>query len=106
MEKTEQKRLEARANILKALAHPTRLFIVETLAEKEECVCRLQEMIGADMSTVSKHLSLLKQAGIVDHEKRGTQVYYSLKVPCILNSLACAESVLEANATTQKELVR
>jgi ArsR family transcriptional regulator len=78
------------------MAHPTRLFIVEELSSGERCVCDLTEMVGADISTVSKHLSLLKNAGIVEDDKRGTQVFYSLKVPCVLNFFTCVESVLES----------
>jgi ArsR family transcriptional regulator len=97
-------RLKARARILKALAHPTRLFIVEALSRGEQCVCALQEQIGADMSTVSKHLSLLRSAGLVSDEKRGTQVFYTLQVPCVLNFLGCAEQVLRENAKKQLDL--
>ncbi len=84
---------EAKAKIIKAMGHPTRLFIVDVLSHKEHCVCKLTEMIGADASTVSKHLSILKAAGIVADEKRGLQVWYSLKVPCILNFFGCVEQV-------------
>lgn len=90
--------LNARAKVLKAMAHPTRLFIIEELAKGERCVCELTELIGADISTVSKHLSVLKQAGVVLDDKRGNQVFYSLRVPCILNFFGCVESVLETNA--------
>ncbi len=95
-DKTRQK-YKARAAIIKALAHPTRLFVVDELSKGERCVCDLTEMIGADISTVSKHLSVLKQAGIVEDEKRGLQVWYSLRVPCILNFFGCVEDVLKAN---------
>ena len=90
--------LDARAKVLKAMAHPTRLFIIEELGKEERCVCDLTEQIGADVSTVSKHLSVLKQGGIVFDEKRGNQVFYRLRVPCILNFFGCVESVLESNA--------
>ncbi|UCE65222.1 MAG: winged helix-turn-helix transcriptional regulator [Candidatus Zixiibacteriota bacterium] len=91
-------RFEERARVIKAMAHPSRLFIVEELAKKERCVRELTEMIGSDVSTVSKHLSVLREAGIVIDEKRGLQVYYSLKMPCILNFFGCVDSVLEAKA--------
>ena len=97
---------EARAKIVKAMAHPTRLFIVDVLANEEKCVCELTEMIGADVSTVSKHLSILKGAGIVRDDKRGSQVFYSLRVPCILNFFQCVESVLKANAEEQLRLIK
>ncbi|MEW5796176.1 MAG: metalloregulator ArsR/SmtB family transcription factor [Candidatus Zixiibacteriota bacterium] len=88
----------ARARIIKALAHPTRLLIVDQLARQERCVCELRDMVGDDVSTVSKHLTVLKQAGVVEDEKRGLQVWYRLRVPCILNFFGCVESVLQANA--------
>jgi len=97
--------LGARANVLKAMAHPTRLFIIEELEREERCVCDLTEQIGADVSTVSKHLSVLKQAGIVIDDKRGNQVFYRLRVPCILNFFGCVESVLEASARDQATLL-
>ena len=87
--------MEARARVMKALAHPTRLFIVDELSRGERCVCELTEGIGADMSTVSKHLSVLKGAGIVSDDRRGVQVFYRLRVPCILNFFGCVEAVLE-----------
>ena len=87
--------MEARAKVMKALAHPTRLFIVDELSRGERCVCDLTEKIGADVSTVSKHLSVLKGAGIVLDDKRGVQVFYRLRVPCILNFFGCVEAVLE-----------
>ena len=96
---TKQKSLfEARARIIKAVAHPTRLFIVDELSRVERCVNELTGMVGADTSTVSKHLSILKNAGLIKDEKRGTQVYYHLKTPCILNFFGCVESVLESSA--------
>jgi len=87
--------MEARAKVMKALAHPSRLFIVDELSRGERCVCELTEMIGADMSTVSKHLSLLKKTGVVLQERRGQQVFYRLRVPCILNFFGCVEAVLD-----------
>lgn len=98
MYQQRKNQLNARAKVLKALAHPTRLFIVEELAKAEHCVCDLTKLIGADVSTVSKHLSVLRQAGIVIDDKRGNQVFYRLRVPCILNFFGCVESVLESQA--------
>jgi ArsR family transcriptional regulator len=96
---------KARAKIIKAIAHPTRLFVLDELKRQERCVCELTEMIGADISTVSKHLSILKGAGIVQIDKRGTQIYYQLKVPCILEFVHCVEHVLKTNAKEHLALV-
>ena len=98
-------RYEARASIIKALAHPSRLFIVEELAQGKRCVCELTEKIGADASTVSKHLSILKNAGLVNDEKVGTSVYYELVTPCILNFFGCVENVMKSNAERHLELI-
>jgi len=98
-------RFEIRARIIKALAHPTRLFIVDELSRGEKCVCELTEMIGADMSTVSKHLSILKNAGIVRDEKHGTKVIYHLKTRCILHFFDCVESVLRSTVEEQTRLL-
>lgn len=72
-------------------------MIIDELSRGERCVCDLQELIGHDMSTVSKHLNVLKKAGLVEDERRGKNIYYRLKVPCILNFFHCIESVLDAN---------
>ncbi len=101
MNKIEWNRLQIQANVIKALAHPSRLFIVKELNKGERCVCELTEMIGSDTSTVSRHLTVLKNAGVVQDEKRGLQVFYSLRVPCILNFLGCVDAVLEANSQEQ-----
>ena len=93
MNKAVSQRCETRARILKALAHPSRLFIVETLARRPYCVCELRDMIGADISTVSRHLSILRNAGIVVDKKRGTQVIYTLTAECLLKFLSCVEAV-------------
>ena len=105
MDTKTQARFEARARIIKALAHPTRLFIVDVLSQEKKCVCKLTELIGADMSTVSKHLSVLKNAGIVQSEKHCSQVFYRLRMPCVLNFFSCVESVMRSLTEEQKELV-
>lgn len=97
-------RYEARARVFKALSHPSRLFLIDELCRGEKCVCELTEMVGADMSTVSKHLSVLKSAGLVRDERRGAQVYYQLKLPCVLRTLDCARGVVQASAEEQWKL--
>jgi ArsR family transcriptional regulator len=101
----ERKLYEAKARVLKALAHPVRLWMAEQLAGGERCVCELVNPLGLDFSTVSKHLAVMREAGIVAMEKRGKQVFYSLKVPCILGFMGCVEAVLKGNAQDQACLV-
>ncbi|KJS03600.1 MAG: ArsR family transcriptional regulator [Desulfobulbaceae bacterium BRH_c16a] len=97
MTEREKALVEAKANVFKALGHPTRLWMAERLAAGEQCVCELVVDVDVDFSTISKHLSILKQAGVVASEKRGKQVYYRLKVPCILNLMPCVETVIQAS---------
>ena len=92
MNALKQRDYEARARILKALAHPSRLMMVDELSRGERCVCELTALVGSDISTVSKHLSLLKSAGIVEREKRGLQVFYRLHAPCVLDFFGCLET--------------
>ncbi|HKL24788.1 MAG TPA: metalloregulator ArsR/SmtB family transcription factor [Desulfuromonadales bacterium] len=97
--------LAARATVLKAMAHPTRLYIIEELSRQERSVCDLTAQVGVDVSTVSKHLSVLRQAGIVSDDKRGNQVFYKLRVPCIMNFFDCVESVLAARSQEYAQLM-
>ena len=77
------------SEIFKALGHPTRLKMVYALSEGDLCVCDLQKLIGDSLPTVSRHLSVLKQAGIVDSHKDGLRIIYSLNFPCITTLLNC-----------------
>ena len=106
MDAKRQGMYEARARIIKALAHPARLAIVDELRSEPRCVREIQAVIGLDMSTVSKHLSVLKIAGIVQDEKRGVQVYYRLRCPCVVDFFECAEKVLMTTAKEQMRLLK
>jgi ArsR family transcriptional regulator len=106
MNATDRLRMAARARVLKAMAHPSRLLILEELSEKERCVNELTEMVGSDMSTVSKHLTVLQNTGLVQGCKRGTQVFYCLRVPCVLKFMDCVESVLKSNAAAHRACVK
>ena len=87
---------EARANIAKALAHKTRLEIIDILVEKgDKCVCELTEILNVSQSTVSKHLGVLKKAGIVDSQKEGLNVTYSLRTPCVKRFFNCIDQILQ-----------
>lgn len=94
------RQLQARADVFKALAHPTRLLILEELAGGERRVGDLTEIAGFDMSTVSKHLTVLKKAGVVADQKRGLEVWYWLCMPCVLSFFDCVAAVLKAQHLT------
>ncbi|PKN74499.1 MAG: transcriptional regulator [Candidatus Cloacimonetes bacterium HGW-Cloacimonetes-2] len=84
------------AGVMKALAHPTRLFIVEQLNEGERNVSDLTTMVGIDISTISRHLSILRQAGIITVRKYNNQMIYSLLCPCVLDMFRCVVQIRES----------
>ncbi len=90
----------ARARVIKALAHPARLLIVDELQGGPRCVCDLRAKVGSDISTVSKHLSVLRNAGIVQDDKRGVQVFYRLQCPCVIAFLKCIASMVRTAAAS------
>ena len=106
MDAKTQAKYEAPAKILKAMAHPARLLVLDELSKNgERCVCELTEMIGSDMSTVSRLLAPLKQAGLSEDEKRGQMVFYRLRVQCAMDFCNCIESVLTCNIECQRRLL-
>ena len=107
MDAKTQAKYDARAKLVKALAHPARLLIVDELSQAgERCVCELTEMIGSDMSTVSRHLAVLKGAGLIEDDKRGQMVFYRLRVKCGMEFFGCIESVMACNLKRQQELLK
>lgn len=90
MLKFVKKDYQKKSEVFKALGHPTRLWIIQQLADREEhCVCEFVEAIDVQFATLSQHLTILKQAGLVEDEKRGKYVFYRLSCPCILQVLSC-----------------
>ena len=81
--------LETCADLLKALAHPVRLRMVLALEKGERCACELTDLSPCDRTTSSKHLAVLREAGIVEDRREGTRILYSLKLSCVLSMLRC-----------------
>ncbi|MDD2506929.1 MAG: metalloregulator ArsR/SmtB family transcription factor [Candidatus Cloacimonetes bacterium] len=83
------------ASVMKAMAHPTRLFIVDELDKGAKSVSELTEMVGIDISTISRHLAILKNAGIVTATKINNQMIYRLLCPCVLDMYKCVVKIRE-----------
>jgi len=92
---------EIRTKIIKSLAHPARLMIIELLKEGEASFSTIHSLIKSDKSTVSKHLLVMKEAGIVSSRKNGLDMFYKLEVPCITEFFGCVTAVIEN--TVQKQ---
>jgi ArsR family transcriptional regulator, arsenate/arsenite/antimonite-responsive transcriptional repressor len=93
---------EIRSNIIKALAHPMRLMIVDLLREGEKSFSEINGNFHFDKSTVSKHLTVLKEAGIVSSRKDGHDMIYQLEVPCVTDFFGCVTAVIENNVRRQQ----
>jgi len=98
----QRPRYRARARIAKALAHPSRLLILDLLGQGEKCVCELTAQVGADQSTVSKHLAVLKQAGIIEDRKEGPRAFYRARLQCLRGLWECIDNVLRENLKAEQ----
>ncbi len=100
-----RRHIAEQAKIFKALGHASRLLMVDTLRDGERCVCELQALVGDDMSTVSKHLSVLREAGIVTSRKRGTSIYYQLAPLALDTLLSCTGEFVRKRVIFQMDML-
>lgn len=96
---------EKQAEIAKAMAHPLRIAVINFLKDGEQCVCDIAENIGSERSNVSRHLSVMVNAGILECRKEGLKVIYKLKCPCILEFFSCVGNVLRQQAKEHQKLL-
>jgi len=101
MGRMKEKTYEARARILKALASPVRLQIVEELNQGERCLCELQPLFKMNKSTLSRHVAALRNVGIISERRDGVRMFLKLETPCILQIFDCAMGVIRSNAQRQ-----
>lgn len=106
MKEKERRLFELQAEVLKALAHPIRLAIVQFLHQEEKCVCKIVDYVGTSQSNISKHLSLMKQAGILSDRKEGLSVYYRLNMPCTLNFFQCVRDIIETQLSERSAAIK
>lgn len=99
------KRYEFRAKIVKALAHPIRLWIVDRLQKREVCVNDLAEEIGLDQSTVSHHLSLLTDAGVLASRRDGRMICYRVSCGCLEGFFDCIENLMCCDLKERKQAI-
>lgn len=95
---------EQKAMIYKALAHPIRVEIVEFLVDGEKSVSEIVKRVGAKESNTSRHLAVLKSAGVVGSRKEGMSVIYKLRLPCIVRMFSCVEKAIMEKAKYHKAI--
>lgn len=106
LRRKKQLLFEKQAEISKAIAHPLRIAIVDFLKDGEQCVCDIAEHIGSERSNVSRHLSVMVRAGILEYRKEGLKVMYKLKCPCIVEFFSCIIRVLKQQAKENEKLLK
>ncbi len=104
MDPDTQRLYELKAEIIQAAGHPIRLAVIEFLGRGEQCVCDIVEHVGAQRSNVSRHLSVMVKAGVLESRKDGLKVLYKLRTPCIVNFLACVEQALRERMRRETSL--
>lgn len=97
---------EKQAEILKALAHPLRVAILDYLKDGEQCVCDIAEKVGSERSNASRHLAVMVNAGVLQCRKEGLNVIYRLKAKCVLDFLECVTTCLKHQADENVKLLR
>ncbi len=97
---------EKQAEVAKAIAHPFRIAIVNFLKDGEQCVCDIAEHIGAERSNVSRHLSVMVNAGLLENRKEGLKVIYRLKCKCIVDFFSCVSDVLKQQVRDNEKLFK
>ncbi|MDD3014060.1 MAG: metalloregulator ArsR/SmtB family transcription factor [Candidatus Gastranaerophilales bacterium] len=94
-----------KTDIIKALANPIRLMIVDCLLSGEKSVSEIIQTTGEEQSNISKSLGILKAQGLIKDRKNGMNVYYSLKVCCMAEFFSCLNRIIQDNFKYQQELV-
>ena len=101
MDDETREELQARAEIFKAMGHPSRLLILDTLAGGPRPVTDLTLLVGDNMSTVSRHLGVLRAAGLIDSRRHANQIHYYLKVPCLPKFCACIRQEVQSRKSVR-----
>ena len=106
LSKTKLLLFEKQAEIAKAISHPLRIAVVDFLKDGQQCVCDIAEHVASERSNVSRHLSLMVTAGILESHKDGLKVMYKLKTPCILDFFSCITACLKQQLKDGEKLLK
>lgn len=98
--------VDYRAGILKALAQPTRLKIIDFLRDGERCVCEIFPAIGEEQSNTSRHLNMMLAAGVLSRRKDGLKIYYDIKHPEILEIMDIVTAVVKLEISGRHQLLK
>lgn len=96
---------ELKAEMFRALSHPARIRILETLFAGERSVGEMQPEIGIELPHLSQQLGVLRRAGLVTSRKEGQSVFYSVKDPLLVELLTVAKRLLISSLTETRDLL-
>ena len=96
---------KARAEVFKALAHPVRLQVALALREGELSLGQLQKRVAVTISTLSRHVTQMKKAGVVAERRAGARVIHSLVLPALLDAVEPAQRVVAQRVRRQQQSV-
>ena len=103
---SDQQKRQLKADLLKPLGQPTRLKILELLAQGERCVCEIFPAIQEEQSNVSRHLAILKSVGVLTSRKEGQMVHYRVRDPQVFRLLDGVSALLKGHIEERKTLSR
>ena len=106
LNKNKQLLFEKQADIARAIAHPLRIAVLDFLNDGEQCVCDIAEHVNSERSNVSRHLSVMANAGLLEYRKEGLKVIYSLKCKCITDFFLCVAKVVKQQAKENEKLLK
>ena len=106
MKNKDKKLFELQAQVFKALGHPVRLAVVSVLRDGEQAVSSLMGFTATEASNLSRHLDVLKKAGIVSHRREGLQVFYKLNMPCAISFFECVKEIVQARIMEESALLQ
>jgi ArsR family transcriptional regulator len=96
---------ERQAEVARAIAHPLRMAVLDYLRAGPQCVCDIAKAVGSERSNVSKHLSIMVSAGVLEYQKKGLQVIYKVRTPCVLRFVDCLTECLKEKAIAEQKLL-
>jgi len=102
----DDKAYQLQATLLQALAHPTRLRILNLLRQASICVCEMEDMLAIRQATISQHLAILRAAGLVEARREGVRMAYQVTDPRVYQVLDILAQVIHDQHKVAHEALR
>jgi ArsR family transcriptional regulator len=97
---------ERQSEIAKSIAHPLRMAVLDYLKDGPQCVCDIAKAVKSERSNISKHLSIMVSSGVLEYQKKGLQVIYKVRTPCVIECVTCLTKCLKEKAKEEQKLLK